>query len=148
MKKLLALALGVAAVSTMAGVAFADDETLSSSASGVEKGKFTSDYPVMSRIVTLPFRVVTSGAGAAIGFVGGTFKGIGTGVQDSVQYAHDIGPAGNEGTSGPETAARGIMYVPALGLSSVLFVPKSVAENSIKGAWEFGNKGNEWWDRI
>lgn len=154
MKKLASVLMtGLMAASLMGSVAMADD-TLTSSTSGdseggsVEKGPFTTDHPVFSRVVTLPFRAVTGGVGASAGFVGGTFKGIGTGVQDAFKYADEMSPSSHEDGDGVETTTRGVLYFPTAGVASALFVPRNVVEGSLKGAWDFGARGCEWWDRF
>ena len=148
MKKLSVLALSAVVVTAMAGAAFADDGSLSSSTKSSDKGSFNTNSPELATVVTLPFRVVTGGAGAVVGFTGGTAKGIVTGVQDAVKYAADESPANHQGASVSENIARGIMYVPTLGLSTVVFVPKNVLEHSLKGAVDFGTGGAEWWDKF
>lgn len=148
MKKINALLLaGVMAGTLLTAAAQAEDETLSNSASNtpVEAGPFTTKYPVASQIVTAPFRVVTTAASGTIGLVGGTFKGIGTGVQDSFGYADEFGPEGDDTL---HKGARGLLYFPTAGVSTLYYVPKNVATEAGKNAWDFGNRGYQWWNRL
>lgn len=149
MKKINALLLaGVMAGTLLASAAQAEDETLSSSAASdtaVETGPFTSKYPVASHLVTAPFRVVTTAASGTVGLVGGTFKGIGTGVQDSFGYADEFGPEGDDTL---HKGARGLLYFPTAGVSTLYYVPRNVATEAGKNAWDFGSRGYSWWNRF
>ncbi|MEB3287306.1 MAG: hypothetical protein VKJ04_07370 [Vampirovibrionales bacterium] len=146
------LMLGAMAASITVVSAYADDEeTLNTttnetaSESTVEPGPFTSKYPVASHIVTSPLRLVTTATAGTMGLIGGIFKGTGTGVQDSLDYAADFGPKGDDIV---DRSTHGALYVPTATVGTLYFVPKNIAVEGGKSAWDLGSRGYQWWNRL
>lgn len=76
-----AIILGFLAALSLGGSAFAGDKEDLAYWNNYDpivpdKGEFTTDYPVASRILTSPFRAVTTVGGAIVGSVVGVGKGI------------------------------------------------------------------------
>ena len=88
MNKWYAMLALAALLATTATASFADDmqqgaveETAAATCEDCwEKGTYTTDHPVMSRVVTSPLRVVGAAVGAPIGAIKGMFVGAKEGV--------------------------------------------------------------------
>ena len=136
MKKLaLSLMVGLFAAS-FSGVAVAADD----------QGPFTSDNPTFARIVTLPFRAVTGGAGFGIGLAGGSIKGIVDGAREAGDWTADVHDADDGDTA--EKVVRNVLFVPTWALGSVVLVPKNMLEEGLTTGWHLAGKGCKIWDRL
>lgn len=91
MKQLLAV-LALSAMVLNMGAAMADDLKKGSVEENVaaadvwEKGEFTTQHPVASRVVTLPFRLVTGAVGAPVGGIRGFVEG----AHEGVMHMHKV----------------------------------------------------------
>ena len=138
MKKTVVLALSALLISTAGmGAAMAEDEM----------GEFTSANPSLARAATLPFRLLTGGVGAAIGFTGGSIKGMVEGTKDGFEFARETHEKPGEGDNA-EAVARNAMYMPTAAFGALFHAPVNAVTGGLTTGWDFAKRGSGVWHRL
>lgn len=152
MKKLYAFMAAVALAGSMATMTMAEEmhqgsvseNTMATSNTTCEdcweKGEFTTDHPVTSRLVTLPLRAVTMAVGMPIGAAKGIFAGVKEGVSTAtdvseVAFDSDYIETDESYTAGNVTSQflKSVVMFPVAATTTALSIPVGAAVGAVEG---------------